>query len=278
MPRTLFATGTSSGIGRATAMLFHERGWNVVATMRSPEKENELNKLANVRVAYTDVTAEASIRSAISEGISAFGHIDVLLNNAGYGAYGLIEATPTEHMRKEFETNVIGMLAAVKAMVPHFRERGSGMIVNISSMGGQVAMPLGSLYHGSKFAVEGATEALQYEMAAIGVAVKLIEPGMTRSNFAGRSFQFNDDEKLIEYRDIVAKTMAAFERVNKDAGEAQSVAATIYRAVTDGSEQLRYPSGPDAEALLQARKSEDDASFTGRIRNLFGLSAPAPRQ
>jgi len=275
MPKTLLATGTSSGIGRAAAELFRERGWNVVATMRSPAKESELNRFDNVLVTDLDVTDEASIRDAVAKGIETFGRIDVLLNNAGYGAYGPIEATAVENMKKEFETNVVGMLAAVKAIAPHFRERGGGMIVNISSMGGRVAMPLGALYHGSKFAVEGATEALQYEMAAIGVAVKLIEPGVTRTNFAGRSFQFNDDQSLTGYRQVVASTMAAFEAMNKDAGDAHSVAETIYRAVTDGTDQLRYPSGGDAEALLQARKSEDDATFTARVRKLFGLNQAA---
>jgi NAD(P)-dependent dehydrogenase (short-subunit alcohol dehydrogenase family) len=183
MSKTLFVTGSSSGIGRAAVILFLDHGWNVVATMRSPQEENELTKLAGVLVTHADVTVETSISDAIDKGIATFGGIDVLLNNAGYGAYGPLEATPTEHIRKEFETNVIGALAAIKAITPHFRQRGGGTIINISSMGGRAAMPLGSLYHGSKFAVEGMSEALQYEMAEIGVAVKLVEPGITPYQF-----------------------------------------------------------------------------------------------
>lgn len=177
-----------------------------------------------------DVTDDASIDSALDQGIRAFGGIDVLVNNAGYGAYGLIEATPIEHIRKEFETNVIGMLAMVRAITPHFRERGSGTIVNWLSMGGKIAMPLGSLYHGSKFAVEGATEALQYEMAA-------------------------------------------FEQLQRNAGDAGAVAETIYRAATDRSHELRYPSGKDAEQFIHARRTEDDAVFTSRVRKVFGLDS-----
>ena len=271
MSQTLFVTGASIGIGRTASLLFHERGWNVIATMRSPEKESELTRIPNVLVTRADVTDEKSVAAAAKKGIDTFGQIDVLLNNAGYGAYGPIEATPMDDVRKEFDTNVIGMLAAIKAIVPHFRQRGKGMIVNISSVGGRVAFPLGSLYHGSKFAVEGVTEALQFEMAAIGVTVKLVEPGQTRTNFAGRSFQFNDDEHLTEYRDVVGKTMAAFETLGKDAAEPQSVAETIYRAATDGTTQLRYVSGRDADDLLQSRKREDDETFTRRIRKLFGL-------
>lgn len=271
MAQTIFLTGASSGIGRAAAKLFHQRGWNVVATMRSPEKETELIKLPNVLVTRVDVREEETLQGAIKEGLESFSQIDVLLNNAGYGAYGLIEATSVDDMRKEFETNVIGTLIAIRAVAPYFRKQGNGIIVNMSSLGGKVAFPLGSLYHGSKFAVEGLTEALQYEMTAIGVTVKLIEPGMTHTNFSGSSFQFNNNEKLVEYRDVVRKTMAAFEDQSKSAGNAESVAETIYRAATDGTRQLRYVSGQDAVDMLKLRHSEDDDAFTGRLRALFGL-------
>jgi len=271
MTKTLLATGASSGIGRASVQLFQKRGWNVIATMRSPQNETELTHLPNVLVTRADVTDEVGIGNAVREGIAKFGQVDVLLNNAGYGAYGPLEATPIEHIRKEFETNVIGALAAIKAITPHFRERRSGTIVNMSSMGGRAAMPLGSLYHGSKFAVEGMTEALQYEMAEIGVGVKLVEPGITRTNFGGCSFQFNDDPSLSEYRRIVASTMGAFEIFSKDASEAEAVAETIYRAATDDDDRLRYVTGKDAEALLKVRMEESDAGFTRHIRKSFGL-------
>jgi len=277
MPNTIFLTGASSGIGRASAQLFQQRGWNVIATMRTPDKETELTKLPRVLVTRADVTDDASVAAAIEQGIARFGRVDVLLNNAGYGAYGPIEATPVEHIRKEFETNVIGMLAAVRAMAPHFRKGGGGTIVNVSSVGGRVAMPLGSLYHGSKFAVEGATEALQYEMEAINVRVKLVEPGMTKTNFGGSSFQFNDDPGLLEYRDIVGRTMNAFGTLNTNPGTPESVAQTIYRAATDQSAQLRFAAGEDAEAMLQWRSSDDDAKFFQRVREMFQLTAKAQK-
>lgn len=273
MRKTLFATGASSGIGRATVLLFNDRGWNVVATMRSPEKETELTTLPNVLVTRADVTDDRSITAAVKKGIDHFGRIDVLVNNAGYGAYGPLEATPLDNVRKEFETNVIGTIATIKAVTPHFRQRRTGTIVNISSIGGRVAFPLGSLYHGSKFAVEGVTEALQFEMEAIGVTVKLVEPGQTRTNFAGRSFEFNNYDRLTEYQDVVAKTNAAFAQLVKDAAEPKAVAETIYRAATDGTRQLRYVSGRDADDLLQLRKREDDNAFTRHVRKLFGLEA-----
>lgn len=274
MPQTLLLTGASSGIGRACARLFQSRGWNVIATMRSPQNETELTRLPNVLVARADVTDEAGITDALREGIAKFGQVDVLLNNAGYGAYGPIEATPIDRIRHQFETNVIGVLAAIKAMSPHFRKRRAGTIINISSVGGRVAMPLGALYHGSKFAIEGLTEALQFEMAEIGVRLKLVEPGMTRTDFGGRSFQFNDDPNLEEYRNIVARNSAAFAALGQGAADPESVAETVYLAATDGSDRLRYLSGKDAEALIALRERKSEADFRRHMRRTFGFSEP----
>jgi NADP-dependent 3-hydroxy acid dehydrogenase YdfG len=127
MSKTILITGASSGIGKVTAKYFQEKGWNVVATMRNPEKETELTQLDNVLLTRLDVQDLASIQNAISEGISKFGKIDVLLNNAGYGAYGVLEATPIEKIKRQFDVNVIGVLETIKAILPHFRENKAGM-------------------------------------------------------------------------------------------------------------------------------------------------------
>lgn len=164
MNKTILITGASSGIGKITAKYFQEKGWNVVATMRTPEKEEELIPLDNVLVTRLDVQDSASIKDAVSAGIEKFGKIDVLLNNAGYGAYGPLEATPMEKIRRQFNVNVIGLMETIKAVLPHFRANKDGIIINISSIGGKMTFPLGSLYHGSKFAVEGLSEALSFEM------------------------------------------------------------------------------------------------------------------
>ena len=144
MSKTILITGASSGIGKATARYFKEQGWNVVATMRSPEKEQALTALDGVLVTRLDVQDPASIRSAVEAGIARFGKIDVLLNNAGYGAYGPLEATPLEKIRRQFEVNVIGLLETTKAVLPHFRANRSGVIVNVSSVGGKMTFPLGT--------------------------------------------------------------------------------------------------------------------------------------
>ena len=177
--KTILITGASSGIGKATALRFQSEGWNVVATMRDPSAGRDLEQLDRVTVSRLDVTDASTIDAAIATAVDRFGPIDVLLNNAGYGAYGPLEAFSTERIRRQFDTNVIGLLAVTKAVLPHMRANRSGTIVNISSIGGQITFPLGTLYHGTKFAVEGLSEALHYELEPLGIRVRLASCGMT---------------------------------------------------------------------------------------------------
>jgi NADP-dependent 3-hydroxy acid dehydrogenase YdfG len=268
--KTIMITGCSSGIGRATANLFQQKGWNVVATMRTPQREQELTKRENVLVTALDVTKPESIESAVNAALTRFRRIDVLVNNAGFGAYGPLEATKVESIRSAFDTNVLGMLAMTKAVIPHLRVNREGVVVNIASMGGKFAFPLGALYHGTKFAVEGLSEALSYEMAAIGVRVKIIEPGMVATDF-GKAVDFSNDERLTEYQPLVAKVMASFAESQKEASPPEAVADVVFQAVNDGTDQLRYRVGKDAEAMLSARQSQDDATFFQNLRGQLGL-------
>ena len=157
--KSVVITGASSGLGKAAAKYFAERNWRVAATMRTPEKETELTEIENVSVYQLDVSDTPSINNAAQQIISDFGTVDALVNNAGYGSYGILEVTSEEKMRRQFDVNVIGMLMVTKAFLPNMRENGAGVIVNISSVGGKITFPLGTLYHGSKFAVEGMSEA-----------------------------------------------------------------------------------------------------------------------
>jgi len=247
MKQTIFITGASSGIGKETAKYFQLKGWNVVATMRNPEHETELIGLENVFVTKLDVLDLESISQAISKGIEKFGGIDVLLNNAGYGAYGPLETFPREKILRQFNTNVIGLLDVTRAILPHFRENKKGIIMNVSSMGGKMTFPLGSLYHGTKFAVEGISESLRYEVEEFGGKVKIIEPGAIATDFAGRSFDFNTDEKLSAYQNIVSKIMTVFPQMIKNASSTNVVTEVIYKAATDGTKRLRYMAGKDAK-------------------------------
>ncbi|MBX9889169.1 MAG: SDR family oxidoreductase [Flavobacteriaceae bacterium] len=271
MNNTILITGASSGIGKETAKLFQSKGWNVIATMRNPENETELNELENVLVAKLDVLDLDSIQTAFDAGIQKFGSVDVLLNNAGYGAYGPLEAFSREKMVRQFNTNVIGLLDVTKTVLPHFRQNKKGVIINISSIGGKMTFPLGSLYHGTKFAVEGISESLSYEVEQFGGQVKIVEPGMIATDFGGRSFDFSNDEKMAEYQNIVSALMTALPVMAENASPASVVAKVIFEAATDGKNQLRYIAGEDAKILISNRKQYDDATFTGDIKSQFGL-------
>jgi NAD(P)-dependent dehydrogenase (short-subunit alcohol dehydrogenase family) len=273
MSRTAFITGASTGIGRATAQHFHAEGWNVVATMRSPQDGADLAALPRVLVTRLDVTNSASISAAADEARATFGSIDVLINNAGFGAYGALEVTDMEVIRRQFDTNVIGLLEVTKSVLPTMREQGSGIIVNVSSVGGRMAFPLGSLYHGSKFAVEGISEALTYELAPLGISVKVVEPGLVDTDFAGRSFVLSADADGGLYQDTVGTVLTAFAAIQGQvSATATDVARAIYGAATDGTLQLRYIVGEDAVATLGARAAMDDIAFLDMIRGNFGLS------
>ena len=271
MAETILITGASSGIGKATAKLFHDNGWNVVATMRSPDQETELTDLPNTLVTRLDVTDEASIETAVAAAIDRFGAIDVLLNNAGYGAFGPLEAFSMDRVRRQYDTNVIGLIAVTKAVLPHLRHRGTGTIVNISSIGGQMTFPLGALYHGTKFAVEGISEALQFELAAAGIKIKIVEPGIIETDFSGRSFDFANDETLTAYQPVVQAVVTAFGREDLTRSGPGVVADVIWQAVTDGTDTLRYRAGADAVEILDNRKALDDATFIGGLKAQFGL-------
>ena len=273
MPQTIMITGASSGIGRATAAHFADQGWNVIATMRRPEDGEELAARDNVLVARLDVTESASIAAAVEAGIERFGKIDVLVNNAGYGAFGVLETFSMDAVKRQFDTNVIGLIETTKALIPHFRANKSGMFVNVSSVGGKITFPLGSLYHGTKFAVEGISEALHYEMAPLGVTVKIIEPGGVKTDFAGRSLDLAVDPSLTEYEPIVTPMMAMASNQSADIAGPGDVAEVIFTAVTDGTDTLRYRGTHDAHETLDRRASEDDATYFTGMKQRLGIAA-----
>ncbi|WP_128910929.1 SDR family oxidoreductase [Tropicibacter alexandrii] len=270
---TILITGASSGIGRATALRFQSEGWNVIATMRDPAA-SDLGDLDNVLVTHLDVTDTASIEAAVNAGIDRFGAIDVLLNNAGYGAYGPLEAFSTDRIRRQFDTNVIGLLEVTKAVLPHMRARRAGTIVNISSIGGQITFPLGALYHGTKFAVEGLSEALHYELEPLGIRVRIVQPGMIKTDFGGRSFDFAMDDSLADYAPSAAAMGRLFGKLAANPSSPEVVADVIWQAANDTGDQLRFRAGPDATDLLDRRKAQDDPTFIAGIKALMAEQCP----
>ncbi|WP_027391447.1 SDR family oxidoreductase [Aquimarina latercula] len=273
MSKTILITGSSTGIGRATASKFQSEGWNVIATMRTPEKEEDLTKLNNVLVTKLDVQDLSSINNAITEGIAKFGHIDVVLNNAGYGLMGTFESASRESVARQFDVNVFGLFDVTRAVLPHFRANKSGMLINISSIGGRMTFPLMPLYHATKFAVEGFSESLHYELKPLGVNVKVIEPGGVATDFGNRSLEFQHNEEFKEYNQFVGSTMEAFGKAfDADTISTPDVIANvIFTAATDNTETLRYRAGEDAKQLLSARDSMNDSDFIGMMKNNLGL-------
>ncbi|TDW99069.1 SDR family oxidoreductase [Dinghuibacter silviterrae] len=239
--------------------------------MRSPEKEQELTGLSGVLVTKLDVTDETSITAAVKAALDAFGQIDVLVNNAGYGALGALEAASDEEVRRQLEVNFFGLIAVTKAVLPSMRAHRTGAIVNISSVGGRITFPFSTLYHATKFAVEGLTESLQYELNPLGIRTKIVEPGGYRTEFAGRSLAPFGAGNLADYQQPWAlfTTKLAEWTFSENIRE---VADVIYQAATDGSEQLRYPVGQDAVQLLQVRQQVDDATFKKVIVEQTGIA------
>lgn len=233
---TVLITGSSSGIGRAAAQLFHERGWNVVATMRTPAKSDLSGE--RMLLAPLDVTDDASIASAIAAGITRFGTIDAVVNNAGFGMTGPFEGSTQADVQRQFDTNVFGLMNVTRAILPHMRERRSGTIVNVSSIGGRLTFPFYSLYHATKWAVEGFTESLQFEVEAYNIRMKLVEPGPIKTDFYDRSA---DILSSAPYERAWTATKALMDKAGATGATPERVAAMIVRAASDRSQRLRYP-------------------------------------
>lgn len=266
---TILITGASSGIGRATALCFAKKGWNVIAGMRSPENETELKVIENIMVTRLDVEDKESIQESIKLGIETFEEINVLLNNAGHGSMGIFEAVTEERIRKQFDVNVFGLMSMTQAVLPLFRAIKQGMVINMSSMGGKITLPLMSVYHASKFAVEGFSEALSYELAPQNITVKLIEPGAVNTAFGRRPSDFYFDDKLEDYNQYRGQVVQALGKLKAEMLSPEKVAEVVYLAATDGSSQLRYVVGEDAKALIDLREKSGDERFIMQISQMF---------
>ncbi|MFC9910718.1 SDR family oxidoreductase [Streptomyces sp. NPDC127197] len=248
--KTVLITGSSSGYGRETALHFHAQGWNVIATMRTP-RPDVLPESDRLRVVELDVTEPESITAAFE----AAGPVDVLVNNAGVPSISVFEGTSTAYVREVFETNTFGVMATTQAVLPRFRERGCGVVVNVTSSVVLGHMPLSAVYKASKMAVEGFTASLALELAPFGVRAKTVQPGAClTTSFAARATNSASPDELVPapYAAFAKKTMDGF--MGQDVFTKESdVAETVWRAVHDTTGQLRFPAGPDAVWLAQAK-------------------------
>ena len=268
--KTIVITGSSSGIGKATAKLFAEKGWQVAATMRNPQKEVELSTIENIRLYQLDVTDRASLDQATADILHDFGTVDVVLNNAGYGLAGPFEAISPEQIERQFGTNVFGLMNVTRAFLPHFRKKGTGLFINVSSLGGVITYPFTSLYHSTKWAVEGFSESLSFELGELGIAVKLIEPGAVATDFSGRSLEMVMPDNFPDYGPAAQKFMASMASSDRVPAMAEEIASGIFEAATDGKTQMRYPVGDAPQTIAMRRQVGDDAFIAGVRQQLFG--------
>jgi NAD(P)-dependent dehydrogenase (short-subunit alcohol dehydrogenase family) len=267
--KTIFITGASTGLGQATARLFAKKGWKVIATMRNPGKEKELAEIPNVKLLALDVTDPGQIKVAVEKAI-AMGPIDVVFNNAGYGMAGPLEAFTDEQILRMINTNMLGAIRVTQAFVPYFRDRKAGMFINTTSIGGLISVPFNSMYHATKWALEGWSESMYFELRRFGIGIKTISPGGMKTDFFTRSF---DSAKHPAYDAAVEKVMDAITDPKTMAAYSTPdlIAETVYEAATDDKDQLRYTAGEDAKGTIAYRNQVGAEAFRiGMDQQFFG--------
>jgi NAD(P)-dependent dehydrogenase (short-subunit alcohol dehydrogenase family) len=258
-------TGCSSGFGRGAAVELTKRGHEVIATARRPEVLEDLDVAQRGPL---DVESDDSVRDAVK----AAGHVDALVNNAGFGIIGPVERLPIDEGKRLFETNFFGALRMIQAVLPQMRARGDGTIINVTSVAGRVAPPLDGMYSGSKFALEGLTEALKLEVAHFGIRVALVEPGFFATEFSDNVRRFGTE--TAPYDELAAAWSKASTRLRGGAETGpgpEAVAATIADIVESDAPAFRYPVGDDAEMVLAARSQMDDETFETTMRSTLEL-------
>lgn len=267
MTKTIFITGSSTGLGRATALLFAQKGWKVIATMRSPANETELQKVPGVTLLPLDVTKLDQVRDAAKAAL-ALGPVDVLFNNAGYGLAGAFEGATDDQLQDQLDTNLLGVMRVTQALLPAMRERGEGMIITTTSIGGLVAFPFNSVYHATKWGLEGWSESLAYEVAPFGIRVKTVAPGGIATDFGTRSIVVSPHPA---YMEAIGKVMGVFRDPARRANSstAEQIADEVWAAVNDTSDQVTHVAGNDARAYYAMRLKDGIEAFRKVIRTTF---------
>lgn len=277
--KVAIVTGSSSGIGFETSLTLARNGFHTYATIRNMEGEKSKpltevakNEKLQLRAIELDVDNDKSVIDAINTIVEERERIDVLINNAGYALGGALEDSSMDEIKAQFETNFFGAVRATKAVLPVMRRQGAGKIVNITSMGGRIAIPLSSSYHGSKFALEGLSESIRYELEPFGIKVILIEPGAVGSNFwKNIKIAKSSSDSNSPYTQFGNKILKAYEQMEQNTISPSVVAKTILDAVTSNNPQLRYVVGEDAAKTLEARKNMPDNEFGDLIKKQFGI-------
>jgi NAD(P)-dependent dehydrogenase (short-subunit alcohol dehydrogenase family) len=264
--KVALVTGSSSGIGFETALLLSKSGFHTYASMRNLEKKN-ITEIVNtenlpLRVIQLDVNDDISVKNAINKIIAENGRIDVLINNAGHGLFSPIEDITLDQVKEQFETNFFGVVRLVKEVLPVMRKQRNGIIVNVSSGAGRVAIPVSSAYVATKFALEGLSESMRYELKEFGINIIIIEPGVIRTNFVENMKTAGTRSRSESpYADLIGRTLKGFGGLMDNSSPPKLVAEAILNAITSKEPEIRYVVGDDAKSIMKVRKSTSDKEF-----------------
>jgi len=276
MEKVAVVTGTSSGIGFETALALAREGYYTYATMRDTTKSDKIKELGqkenlNIDVLELDVDDENSVKTAIQKILDQKQRIDVLVNNAGWGLWGCVEDVSVDEFKAQFDTNFFSIIRLIQEVGPTMRKQGSGTIVNVSSVVGRIGFPASPAYISSKFALEGLSESLRFELAPFGVNVVIIEPGVIKTNFMQNMKMAEISESDTVYRDITVKVVSGVKMMAEMGTHPKEVADTIVKAVKDEKPLPRYIVGNDASMFLEAKKSKTDIEFENYLKKeLYG--------
>ena len=278
--KVALVTGSSSGIGFETALLLARSGFHTYASMRNPEKSKNLTEIANaeklpLQIVHLDVNDERSVKEAIDKIVAETKRIDVLVNNAGYGLFGSVEDLSIEEIKSLFETNFFGVIRVTQKVLPIMRKQNmvGGTIVNVSSVGGRIGVPVLSAYQSTKFALEGLSESISYELEPFGIRVVIIEPGFIRTNIMNSSVSAKKtlytNSPYFSLMQKVEKHFNSMMDNESSSSPPEEVAKIILQAVTSENPQLRYTAGNDAATILQAKRTMSDVEFGKLIKQQF---------
>ena len=268
--KTIFITGASTGLGKATAILFQAKGWKVIATMRKPENETELNLLENVILLPLDVTNIDQVRNTVQKAI-ALEDIDIVFNNAGYGLIGPLESNSEQQIRAQFETNFFGTVWVIQEFIPYFKNKKGGLFINTTSLCGLTSNPQSAIYNASKWAMQGLAESMSYDLAQFGIGIKNVAPGGIKTEFT-KGMQVTEDKA---YEATMAKMMEGFQDGTlMEFTEPSLIAEVVYEAATDGVDQLTYPAGNDAVRLYAKRLAQGPEAYRLDLTAYLNLKSP----
>ena len=265
MQKVALVTGSSSGIGFETCLALAKDGYQTFASMRDVKKSEKLKQIAKkeklpITILELDVDNEESIVSAVKKIMKDSNRIDVLVNNAGYGQFGCLEDLSVDEFKKQFETNLFSIVRIIQEIAPIMRKQASGIIVNISSLAGRMGLPGSPAYISSKFALEGLTECLRYELGMFGIKITLIEPGVVKTNFFN-SMKIPESKKDPKYKQITENMLAGLKLMVEMGTPPSQVAEIVMRAIHDKEMMPRYIVGADAVMFMEAKKSKTDLEF-----------------